>query len=126
MSDIALYNLLKRIPDATDAEIKEAVADIASSKGIATKSDIKELKAETKADITELKAATKVDIKDMATKADIKEVKAEIAEVKAEIAKLRTETKAEIAELKGRMLGIQWALGLIFLMNAAILAKLFF
>ena len=119
MSDIALYNLLKRIPDATDAEIKEAVADIASSKGIATRSDIKELKAETKADITELKAATKVDIKDMATKADI-------AEVKAEIAKLRTETKAEIAELKGRMLGIQWALGLIFLMNAAILAKLFF
>ena len=108
MSDIALYNLLKRIPDATDAEIKEAVADIASSKGIATRSDIKELKAETKADITELKAATKVDIKDMATKADIAEV------------------KAEIAELKGRMLGIQWALGLIFLMNAAILAKLFF
>ena len=31
MSEIALYNLLRKIPDATDDEAKEAIADIASS-----------------------------------------------------------------------------------------------
>ena len=67
MSEIALYNLLKKIPDTTDEEAKEAVSDIASSKGVATK-----------ADITELKAETKADIKDMATKTDIAELKAEL------------------------------------------------
>ena len=86
MSDIALYNTLRRIPGITDAEAKEAVADIASSKEVATKSDIAELKAE-----------TKVDIKDMATKADIAELKAEtkadIAEIKADIAEIKTELK---------------------------------
>ena len=32
MSDIALYNALRKIPDVSDDEAKEAVADIASSK----------------------------------------------------------------------------------------------
>ena len=53
MSEIALYNTLRRIPGITDAEAKEAVADVASSKDMAKKADIK----------------------DMATKADIKDVK---------------------------------------------------
>ena len=89
------------------------------------------------ADITELKASTKADIKEMATKADIKELKAEIAEVKAEIAELRTETKAEIAELrtetkaeiaelKVKLVAVQWLLGLLFVINVAIFAKLSF
>ena len=43
MSEIALYNLLKRIPDATDNEVEKAVDDVASSKDIATKADIVEL-----------------------------------------------------------------------------------
>ncbi len=60
MSEIALYNTLRKIPEVSDDEAKEAVADVASSKEVATKADIIELKAETKADI-----------KDMATKADI-------------------------------------------------------
>ena len=30
MSEIALYNLLKRIPDTTDEQVKEVVADIAN------------------------------------------------------------------------------------------------
>ena len=60
MSEIALYNTLRKIPEVSDDEAKEAVADVASSKDIATKTDIIELKAETKADI-----------KNMATKADI-------------------------------------------------------
>ena len=46
MSEIALYNILRRIPETTDAEIKEAVADVASSKEVATKSDIAEVKIE--------------------------------------------------------------------------------
>ena len=46
MSEIALYNLLKRIPDATDDEIEKAVEDVASNKEMATKSDIAELKTE--------------------------------------------------------------------------------
>ena len=56
MSDIALYNLLKRIPDTTDEEAKEAVGGVASA---ATKSDIKDM-------------TTKSDIKDMATKSDLR------------------------------------------------------
>ena len=51
MTEIALYNLLKRIPDATDDEVEKAVADVTSTKEVATKSDIVELKVETKADL---------------------------------------------------------------------------
>ena len=46
MSEIALYNLLKRIPETTDDEVKEAVADVASTKEVATKADIAEIKVE--------------------------------------------------------------------------------
>ena len=53
MSEIALYNTLRKIPEVSEAEAKEAVADIASSKEVATKADIG-LKAETKADIANL------------------------------------------------------------------------
>ena len=55
MSDIALYNLLKRIPDATDDEVEKAVADVASSKDMATKSDIYEIKVAIAKLETELK-----------------------------------------------------------------------
>ena len=37
MSEIALYNTLRKIPGITDAEAKEAVADVASTKNVATK-----------------------------------------------------------------------------------------
>ena len=70
MSDITLYNLLKRIPDATDTEIKEAIADFASSEDVATKADIARLEVELKY--------------------------------------------------------MRWVLGLLFVMNVAILLKLFF
>ena len=56
MTEIALYDTLRKIPEVSNAEAKEAVADIANSREVATKADIAELKAETKADITELKA----------------------------------------------------------------------
>ena len=46
MSEIALYNTLRKIPEVSDAEAKEAVAAVASSKDVATKMDITELKAE--------------------------------------------------------------------------------
>ena len=59
MSEIALYDTLRKIPEVSDAEAKEAVADVASSKEMATKADIAEVKGELKADIAELKADNK-------------------------------------------------------------------
>ena len=44
MSNMALYNLLKHIPDATNDEVEKAIADVASSKEMATKLDIAEIK----------------------------------------------------------------------------------
>ena len=44
MSGIALYNTLRKIPEVSEA--KEAVADIMSTKEVATKADIAELKTE--------------------------------------------------------------------------------
>ena len=88
MSEIALYNALTKLGLNHD-EAKEAVADVASSKNVATKTDIIELKAETKADI-----------RDMATKADIAELK---VEVKTEIAELKSDFKSEMAKLETRM-----------------------
>ena len=40
MTGIALYEALKKIPDLSDAEAKEAVADITNSKDMATKMGI--------------------------------------------------------------------------------------
>ena len=51
MSDIALYNTLRKISDVTDAEAKEVVADVASSKEVATKADLKTVIAESKTEI---------------------------------------------------------------------------
>ena len=56
MSEIALYNTLRKINGVSDDEAKEAVADIANSKDVATKVDLKEGLAELKADIRALKA----------------------------------------------------------------------
>ena len=52
MSGIALYNALRKIPEISDAEAKEAVADIMGSKEVSTKSDIKDMA--TKSDLAEL------------------------------------------------------------------------
>ena len=46
MSEIALYNALRKIPTVTDEAAKEAVADIANSKEVATKADLKTALAE--------------------------------------------------------------------------------
>ena len=54
MSGIALYNTLRKIPEVSEAEAKEAVVDIMSSKEVATKADVAELQAEIKADIARL------------------------------------------------------------------------
>ncbi len=40
MTDIALYNILRKVDGVTDAEAKEAVANIADSKEVATKADL--------------------------------------------------------------------------------------
>ena len=56
MSEIALYNTLRKIDGVSDDEAKEAVANIASSQEVATKSDIKDMatKADLKAGLAEL------------------------------------------------------------------------
>ena len=59
MSGIALYNTLRKIDGVSDTEAKEAVADIANSKDVLTKADLKEGLAELKADIKALKADVK-------------------------------------------------------------------
>ena len=41
MSEIALYNTLRKIDGVSDDEAKEAVANIVSSQEVATKSDLK-------------------------------------------------------------------------------------
>ena len=43
MTYIALYNALRKIPELSDAEAKEAVANIAASKEAVTKVDLAEL-----------------------------------------------------------------------------------
>ena len=113
MTEIALYNTLRKIPEVSDNEAKEAVADIANSKQVATKSDIKDLKVTAQADI-----------KDMATKADIAEVKADIAEVKTELKADIAEVKADIAEVRRELRRIKWLLSLIFVMQVATLAMI--
>ena len=54
MSEIALYEVLKQIPDVTDEQAKAAVSDVAKKEEVATKLDIVELKAELKTDIAKL------------------------------------------------------------------------
>ena len=54
MSEIALYNALTKLGLEHDAA-KEAVADVASNKNVATKTDIAELKG----DIREIRAELK-------------------------------------------------------------------
>ena len=119
MNEIALYNTLRKIDGVSDDEAKEAVANVASSRDVATKIDITELKAETKADIAELKAETKVNIKDMATKADIAEVKADIAELKSETKADIAEVRTDIVELKADNKAMKWMLGLLLAINVA-------
>ena len=47
MTEIALYDTLRKIPDVSDAEAKEAVAGVASSREMATKADIKDMATKT-------------------------------------------------------------------------------
>ena len=67
--------------------------------------------------VSSKEVATKTEIKDMATKADMKDVA-----TKADIAKVNT----EIEKLEIGLKYMQWVLGLIFVMDVAILIKLFF
>ncbi len=97
MSEIALYNAFTKLGLKHD-EAKEAVADVASSKNVATKMDISEVKA----DIAELKANS------VATKMDIAELKAD-----------NKATKMDIAELKSDNKAIKWMLGLLLAINVA-------
>ena len=86
MTEIALYNTLRKIPEVSDDEAKEAVADVASSREVATKADIAELKA----DIAEIRAETKADIAELKaeTKTEIARVEKTISELETKLTKL--------------------------------------
>ena len=85
--------------EALAGAIFDAVHD-----NVATKVDIKELRAETKADIQELRSDLKADIQELRSelKADIQELRSEL---KADIQELRGETKADIQELRAETKG---------------------
>ena len=43
MTDIALYNILRKVDGVTDAEAKEAVTNLADSKDVTTKANLANL-----------------------------------------------------------------------------------
>ncbi len=61
----------------------------------------------TKADLAELKLTTKADVSEL--KAEFADLKAEFADLKAEFAELKASTRADLAELKADL--IKWNLG---------------
>ena len=67
MSDISLYNILTKVGASPD-EAKEAVAEVASAKDMATKADIEKLKMATTADIEKLKAENKANLATLETR----------------------------------------------------------
>ena len=86
MNSIAIYKILKRVPDTSESEARAAANSIAHVNDVATKTDVVELKS----DIVELKS-------------DIAELKTDTAELKSDIAELRTDT----AELKTELTGFR-------------------
>ena len=56
MSGIALYNTLRKIPEVSEAEAKEAVVDITSSKEVATKADLATLETRLIEEMAKLEA----------------------------------------------------------------------
>ena len=54
MSEIALYEVLKQIPNVKPEQAKEAVAEVAKKEEVATKLDIAELRADINANIAKL------------------------------------------------------------------------
>ena len=55
MNSIAIYKILKRVPDTSESEARAAANSIAHVNDVATKTDVVELKTELKSDIAELK-----------------------------------------------------------------------
>ena len=115
MNSIAIYKILNRIPDTSEAEARDAANSITHVNDVATKADLAEIKTVLKSDIAELRTELKSDNTELRT-----ELKAEIVqsetnlrtELKAKIAQsetnLRAELKAEIAILKAEL--FKWML----------------
>ena len=68
MSEIALYEVLKQIPNVTDEEVEKAVADVTKKDEVATKLDIARVEAAISNIQTELKAELKADIANLETR----------------------------------------------------------
>jgi len=77
----------------------------AVSEGVATKSDVGELRTELKGDIAELRT----------------ELKGDIAELKGDVGELR----GEVGAVKAELWAIKWVLGFMFAIVLAMAARLF-
>ena len=55
MNSIAIYKILNRIPDTSEAEARDVANSIAHVDDVATKADLTEIKTELKSDIAELR-----------------------------------------------------------------------
>ncbi len=86
----------ERQAEGVVATVRDAVAE-----GVATRTDLAEVKAELKADVAEVK----VDLAEVKAelKADVAEVKADLAEVKVDLAEVKAELKADVAEVKAEL-----------------------
>ena len=95
----------------------------AVSEGVATKSDVGELRTELKGDIGELRAELKGDIGELRTelKGDIGELKGDIGELKGDIGELR----GEVGAVKAELWAVKWVLGFMFAIVLAMAARLF-
>ena len=97
MSEITLYNALTKL-GLEPKEAERAVADIASSKEVATKADLKTGLAKLEGKITAVEGR-----------------------VNSAIVKLEGRVKA----VEGKVAAIQWMVGILVVLNAGIFIKLF-
>ena len=121
MNSIAIYKILNRIPDTSEAEARDVANSIAHVNDVATKADLAEIKTELKSDIVELRTELKSDIAELRTelKSDNTELRTKLkAEIVQSETNLRTELKAEIAILRTEL--IKWMLVFSSIIIAAV------
>ena len=101
MNSIAIYKILKRVPDTSESEARAAANSIAHINDVATKTDIAELRTDT----AELKTELKSDIAELKTelKSDIAELKTDTAELKTELTGFRATMEKTVTYLEEKI-----------------------
>ena len=119
----ALFDTMEAAEALTRAGLPEPQAKAvaitvrkAVSEGVATKSDVGELRTELKGDISELRAELKGDIGKLRA-----ELKGDIGKLKGDIGELR----GEVGAVKAELWAVKWVLGFMFAIVLAMAARLF-